>query len=107
MRCSTIYYNLFVLSRDVMVVISLELLLVVVTAAVPLTSIICVLVVRTVSFSITRRFTVTNTPHWEMRRREWRRRRCVLIDVSSYTLTMRDQEGKYLKLYHLIVSELN
>ena len=38
MRCSTIYYNLFVLSGDVMVVISLELLLVVVTAALPLTS---------------------------------------------------------------------
>ena len=53
MRCSTVYYNLFVLSRDVMVVMSLELLLVVVTAAVPLTSITCVLVVRTVSFSIT------------------------------------------------------
>ena len=53
MRCSTIYYNLFVLFRDVMAVISLELLLVVVTAVIPLTSITCVLIIRTESFLIT------------------------------------------------------
>ena len=92
MRCSTIYYNLFILSRDVMVVTSLELLLVVVTAVIPLTSITCVLIIRSVSFLITRRFTVTNTPHWGMRRRECKRRRYVLINVSPYTLTTRDQE---------------
>ena len=50
MRCSTIHNNLFVLSRDVMAVIFLELLLVVVTVVVSLTFITCMLVVRTVSF---------------------------------------------------------
>ena len=52
-----------------MAVISLELLLVVVTAAVSLTAITCMLVVSTKSCWITRRFTVTKILHWEMKRR--------------------------------------